>query len=211
MAPDTKKLSHREAKKEECRKGIARAAVRLFEEKGFDATTMDEIAHEAQVSRPTVFNYFPRKEDILLVLGVLLGKRISEQVQEMELESAADPVEAIGRILVAMASGFAEYPETSRAFHFFKMQDVHRRPRGEASAPPPVMMEQLQLALALIERGQALGMIRQDFKATELMHHLFIGLFASTIGPWFNGEHTNEALVSVVERHYQLYRQGIAR
>lgn len=210
MAPAPQKLSHREAKKEECRQAIARAAVHLFEEKGFEATTMDEIAQAAQVSRPTVFNYFPRKEDILLVLASLLTERISAQVQEMDLESASNPIEAIGRILSAMASGFGEYPETSRAFHLFKMQDMHRRPRGELTKPPQVMMEQRKLALALIERGQALGMIRQDFKATELMHHLFIGLFASTIGPWFNGEHPGEPLVSVIERHYRLYIQGIA-
>jgi AcrR family transcriptional regulator len=37
------------------------AAISLFVEKGFDSTTMDDIAERADVARATVFNHFPRK------------------------------------------------------------------------------------------------------------------------------------------------------
>src|SRR3712207_3603479 len=39
--------------------------MRLFGEQGFTATTIDEIAAAADVSRATVFSYFPTKEDIV--------------------------------------------------------------------------------------------------------------------------------------------------
>jgi AcrR family transcriptional regulator len=46
------------------RQGISDAATRLFLERGFDHVTVDEIAEAADVGRMTVFNHFPRKEDM---------------------------------------------------------------------------------------------------------------------------------------------------
>lgn len=46
------------------RRAISHAADRLFLEKGFDNVTVDEIAAAAGVGRMSVFNHFPRKEDM---------------------------------------------------------------------------------------------------------------------------------------------------
>ena len=55
-------LRHR--KKAETRQMISDVATRLFIERGFENVSVDEIAREADVARKTVFNYFPRKEDL---------------------------------------------------------------------------------------------------------------------------------------------------
>ena len=54
----------RERKKEATRHLIADTARRLFQERGFEAVTVAEIARVAEVSEKTVFNYFPTKEDL---------------------------------------------------------------------------------------------------------------------------------------------------
>ena len=46
------------------RQSISDTATRLFLERGFDAVTIDDIAAAADVGRMTVFNHFPRKEDM---------------------------------------------------------------------------------------------------------------------------------------------------
>lgn len=56
----------RESKKRETRQRISDVATKLFLTRGFDAVTFDDIAARAKVSRMTVFNYFPRKEDLML-------------------------------------------------------------------------------------------------------------------------------------------------
>jgi AcrR family transcriptional regulator len=57
-------LNRRTRKRLATRLSISDTATRLFLEKGFDAVTIDEIAAAADVGRMTVFNHFPRKEDM---------------------------------------------------------------------------------------------------------------------------------------------------
>jgi AcrR family transcriptional regulator len=55
----------RERKKRERRDAIARHALALFAAEGFDNVTIHEVAEAADVSEPTVFNYFPTKESLV--------------------------------------------------------------------------------------------------------------------------------------------------
>src|SRR5947209_10773513 len=56
----------RERKKLMTRALIQKEAIRLFLERGFEATTIEEIAEAAEISPSTFFNYFPTKEDVVL-------------------------------------------------------------------------------------------------------------------------------------------------
>jgi AcrR family transcriptional regulator len=59
-------LSLRERKKVATRRLLARTALDLFDERGFDNVSVAEIAAAAEVSKKTVFNYFDVKEDVIL-------------------------------------------------------------------------------------------------------------------------------------------------
>jgi AcrR family transcriptional regulator len=58
-------LGLRERKKLQTRTAIRDAAMRLFLERGFDQVSVAEVAHAADVSEATVFNYFPTKEHLV--------------------------------------------------------------------------------------------------------------------------------------------------
>ncbi len=63
--PPEVRPSLRERKKQHTRKTIVSAALELFTEKGYEHTTIADIADAAVVSPRTVSTYFPTKEDIL--------------------------------------------------------------------------------------------------------------------------------------------------
>jgi AcrR family transcriptional regulator len=83
---------------------IEDAALRLFLARGFDATTVDDVAAEIGASRSTVFRYFPTKEDLLLASMRETGERLATEV------TAAPPtVDASGAINAVMLGFAAEF------------------------------------------------------------------------------------------------------
>ena len=86
----------REQKKRQTRDLLERRALELFARKGFDATTIDEIAEAALVSPRTFFRYFASKEDVvfgshtdeLAWLRQLVARRPSEEPPDLALARA---------------------------------------------------------------------------------------------------------------------------
>jgi AcrR family transcriptional regulator len=102
----------RERKKRETRTRIADVALRLFAERGFDRTTVAEVAAAADVSVKTVFNYFPAKEDLFF--------DSAEDIEQRWMEAVIDRQEGEGLLagLRRRSLGrFADYPGGQTA-HF---------------------------------------------------------------------------------------------
>jgi len=66
MSPRSKELSKQ--MKAESRSAIIAAALELFAKKGFSATTTEQIAKRARVSKGLIFAHFPTKQEILLTI-----------------------------------------------------------------------------------------------------------------------------------------------
>lgn len=94
------------------RTAISDAALRLFIEKGYEATTVDEVADEAGVSRSTVFRYFPEKEELVFAREV-------DHLRELQrlLRSSSRPLhdrQALHDVFVTFAR-YLEGDETLQA------------------------------------------------------------------------------------------------
>jgi AcrR family transcriptional regulator len=72
----------RERKKQLTRDTIARVALQLFAERGYDNTTLADIAEAANVSPRTIFAYFDRKEDILLCDEMAVYEQLRETLEQ---------------------------------------------------------------------------------------------------------------------------------
>ena len=95
-------LPLRERKKLRTRRALAEAALRLFTENGFDTTTLEELAEEAEVSKSTFFRFFPAKEAVAIEAEAELWSAYLAALAERELSG---PV--LGELHQALADAAA--------------------------------------------------------------------------------------------------------
>ncbi|VVE14781.1 TetR/AcrR family transcriptional regulator [Pandoraea anhela] len=113
--PDLRSLRSR--KRLATRQGISNAATRLFHEHGFDHVTVDQIAAAADVGRMTVFNHFPRKEDMFFDRDEEGREALREAIRARG--EGVSPVEALRLLahrLVAQGSPFVDFSAQSQGF-----------------------------------------------------------------------------------------------
>jgi AcrR family transcriptional regulator len=99
------------------RDSISVAATRLFLERGFDHVTVDEIATAADVGRMTVFNHFPRKEDMFFDRDEEGREVLREALRQNDPRVA--PIETLRLLahrLVAEQSPYVRFSAGSQGF-----------------------------------------------------------------------------------------------
>lgn len=136
----------RERKKRRMYETLSEVAIRLFLEKGFDAVSVAEIAAAAEVSKPTLFRYFPAKEDLVLY-------RIADHEDEaarVVVESGEAPLVALRRHFLDglergdPVTGLSDHPQVL-AFHRL----LYGTPSLVARAHGHIERQEAALAVAL--------------------------------------------------------------
>lgn len=96
----------RERKRRETLERIAAAGMRLFTDKGYDSTTIDDIAAAAGISRRTFFHYFPSKDDILLSMQSGMGETVVAAVNRQSAEQP--PLDAVRKASLEILAGYPQ-------------------------------------------------------------------------------------------------------
>lgn len=94
----------RERKRAETHARIQTAALILFSERGFEQTTLDDIAAAADVSRRTLFHYFGSKEDIVLSAKADVITALEHAVSRRPVDEPL--MEMAQNALIDMSAGF---------------------------------------------------------------------------------------------------------
>ena len=129
------------------RRAISLAADRLFLERGFDNVTVDEIATAADVGRMTVFNHFPRKEDMFFDREEE-GREVLLDALRQRDQSVA-PVEALRLLahrLVAEQRPYVEF--SNRSQDFIKTIEGSETLKARARAIRDELAQAVRAALA---------------------------------------------------------------
>jgi AcrR family transcriptional regulator len=160
----------RERKKASTRRSLVDAAARLFAERGVEATTMDDIARAAGMSRTSVFNYFGYKEMILCEIGARYVQEMTGPVtQDLPLdiyfqgvaEALADLASREPGLIAAVAR------ETTHP-------DPERRRRAQETMGYPAVVNQM------LDRFAAHGALRHP-EQRELYANQIVDLISGTL------------------------------
>jgi AcrR family transcriptional regulator len=136
----------RERKRQQTRQELITAAMRLFEEKGYEQTTVAEIAAAAGVSTKTFFNYFASKDEVLFPH---LSRRIDAAIALIEQRGPGAPVAEV--LVAAMQHMLADAltEEVDGGLAAVRLPMIMSVPAVQAATLHRYFMAETQLARAL--------------------------------------------------------------
>ncbi|MFQ5698903.1 MAG: TetR/AcrR family transcriptional regulator [Myxococcota bacterium] len=169
----------RERKKRELRSRIYEAARSLFLERGFEASTVEEIARAADVSPATFFNYFPGKS---AVLSEMTGE-VFDRIQRLVRDQLERPVSAQER-LQGFADSVAREIAGARGLARDVVLELMRISAPRDGAFPYASRVREPFATILRE-GQERGEVRRDLCA-EFLADMVIGTLNMAITNWLH-------------------------
>jgi AcrR family transcriptional regulator len=154
--------NRRQRRSAEIRERLFRAALKLFSEKGFAETTVEDITEAADVGKGTFFNYFPSKDHILLAFGEMQLRKL-----EAAIEVARKTVEPMPDFLRTLGIRMTQEPTRNPAIIRALLQAYL------STTPVRAAMMDLQrrvhdLHTEMIQLGQDRGEIRNDLPAAEI-------------------------------------------
>jgi AcrR family transcriptional regulator len=115
--PSPKPSDGRSRRRIATREAISIAATGLFFERGFDHVTVDDIAAAAGVGRMTVFNHFPRKEDMFFDLDVEGRAALRKAMQQRDPRvSPIETLRLLAHRLISAKSPFVAFDAMSQRF-----------------------------------------------------------------------------------------------
>jgi AcrR family transcriptional regulator len=179
----------RERKKIETLHRLQEEALRLFDEHGYDATTIEQIAEAAGVSPSTFYRYFPTKEDV-----VVQDEYDPLIVNVFENQSADDaPLDALREVLRVL---FAEFTDAD-------IERVRRRVRM-IFAVPALRARQVQQTAATEELLARMVAERTGRSPGELEVRHFTALIVTSwtvaISAWAETEGGKDDLAATMDR-----------
>ena len=155
----------RERNKQRNFQRIIDAAFELFQTVGYHQTTMDAIAEKADVSRATLFNYFPTKQALLMPLAhQLYRERVQPEVLAY-LETQPTTLQALHHLFLSIHQHILTFPDLYRALQgeFF-----HHEPEDTQDAGTGF----LETLLAILQYGESRGEVRTDIPREKIARYI---------------------------------------
>ncbi|TEB11512.1 HTH-type transcriptional repressor KstR2 [Pelotomaculum sp. FP] len=164
------RVSRTERKKEETRKKIIAVAMDLFNKQGFEQTTVEQIAEEADVNKGTIYNHFPAKEAI-----------ICEYVQRIIKEQGPEALSQVMQLPDTRSRLIAALRKSLRWMHIELNKDIYEKYFAYRMQRVVQVLRDWDLSLSsgfrdvlapIIELGKETGEIRRDMDSMALATHL---------------------------------------
>lgn len=173
----TTPLPLRERKKAATKERLYLEAVDLFRRKGVAATTIDDIAAAAEVSKGTFFNYFPTKEAVLHYFGEQQSLAVAAEIVDALQDPKLDTRQKLRLLFRALAKNVEANRNATRMVVF----EVMKSPTELAREPYRALFK--QTVAALMAEGQARNEVRATINA-DLAASALVGVYFQQIFEW---------------------------
>ena len=202
----------KEREKQQRKEEIIQAAEKVFFSKGFERSTMDDIAEEAELSKGTLYLYFKSKEDLHLAVALkainLLNANMSV-IRDLP-ENALEKLVRMGRVCIDFSRRHPDRMNSIMLLEGFELQGISysiRELKEMIYRESPV-----GLVLEIVEQGVAENLIRNDIPPPVIAHTLWMQMlsvirFVTMKTALF--EMLDLSPARVYESHFELVSNGI--
>ncbi|ASS38565.1 hypothetical protein AXF17_07040 [Mogibacterium pumilum] len=164
-------------KKQILKNRIIEAAWELFEEKGYEATTMNDIIEKAQVARGSFYYYFKGKESLLDTLATVFDNKYREIMEEIPSGTSV--------FNTLMILNFETHTFIEKHIDHKLLGNMYASQLTNTEASKLLDKDRYYFTLLgeLLEAGQANGEITTEFSVSELVNNYVI-LERALVSDW---------------------------
>jgi AcrR family transcriptional regulator len=181
----------REEKKQLTRKAIMDASIQLFTSKGYESTSINDLAREAKIGKGTIYSYFKTKREIFLAFC----RDELDFIQTEVKENTNDSMAMIEKLL-AVFMGTFKFISQNREFGRLLMRESFFPIDDNVEQSRQIDELYINMLVEIFRAGQARGELRNDVEMTFVTGH-FYGLFIMTMSAWFTDRLQTEEDVSM--------------
>jgi len=181
----------RETKKKKTRQAIMNAAIKLFSKKGFESTSVDELAKEAGVGKSTIYGYFKTKNEIFLAF-------CEDQVDFVfsDLAKKRDPDAPLKEQLLTLFMGQFRYVTKNYDFGRILAREMVF-PKELTIEKSNDLSERYLSALGdILTRSISRGELRDDLVLLYVSGH-FYALYIIVLSAWYERRFESEAEIEL--------------
>ena len=202
-------MARREYKKDLTRQQLLLAAADLLAERGYDNTSVEDIAERANVSKGTFYYHFETKETLIVELRRSMLKGTVEQTYAL-LGQGQPPITVLEKLLLERAAFTEKEPELAKVFFLQRIQVMLFKDEDLLVQPSVDGQRTLLFRAAIYElvcEAQKRGQIRSDQAPAEITG-MIAACFLHAQGAWLASDRTS-SLVDKVHRWLHALLDGV--
>jgi AcrR family transcriptional regulator len=192
--------SRRVLNKIKCREKILKASRRLFKAKGYENTTLEEIAYKAEVSKATLSNYFVNKENLLI--GIAEQELFeARNMLDNELAGICNSKEKLRRVLEKFILDALTYINLARKITYLNS--------CKDSILYGTKFDMMKIFHDIIIEGQQNKIFRADIDVLDIVN-IVMGVYFMALYGWTDIEtYTQEQCMEKVEKFLNMVLKDV--
>lgn len=193
----------RAERKKELKEQIFLQAIQLFKEKGYEAVTVQEIVSVCGIAKGTFFNYFSRKDDILLYLGTSQLEKLPKQLNHYQY--IENPKKLILVLLGDLLKRLTEHGELMKLVVMEIMKSSYLVENEYNS------IQKLQKSIgSIVEQAKINGTLQSEHETTIIASSI-ISTYFHTLLSWSLQQSEEKDIEALFEKHLDIVWEGIRK
>lgn len=196
-------MSIREEKKKKTKKAIIQSAISLFNENGYENTSIEKIAKSAGIGKGTVYGYFETKKDIIKGF-------CEEELDKIHWELVNNTDENASIVEQMLTIYMTEFKHVTQNKEFGRLYMREAVFPSETDKQDNLELEDkyFELLFPIFEKAQQRGELREDIELLHITAH-FYSVYILIISAWYSGRIPDDEVAPAMKLLFSQILEGL--